>query len=136
MAKTKFLLLLTIVGVSLVISGCGKKTQADLEKAIKENAKIEQKVIVPSDLTQCSGKFFEKDGQGNLKNCAEFESDKVCSYYKTIKGRVATTHILEYDNACLACRFYGETGSKKIDDSDHLNLGYSIGNCPQLKNKK
>ncbi|MFA5022467.1 MAG: hypothetical protein WC508_05315 [Patescibacteria group bacterium] len=133
MRHTKILFSITILFFVVLAVGCGKQTMADLEKAAAQAAKSNKKITVPQDLIQCAGKYFKSDDNGRVADCSTFEPDKVCSYYKTIVNGITSVHVLEYNQACLACRFYGETGTKKIDNAEYLHLGYLVGTCPTGK---
>ena len=126
-----FLLLILVLGVTLIFSGCAKKTDLTPDKVKADTKKDQVKIQVPFDLVQCNGKYFKPETNGKLKDCSKFTPETVCSYYKSVKDGQESTLLLEYTNACNACRFYGEAGSKKVGDTEYIHLGYYLGKCSQ-----
>lgn len=87
-------------------------------------------VAIPKTLSSCPAKYFEKDAKGAYKiNCDWQAKVHVCSYYSASKGCSKADAKLEYNNECLACRFYGETGIKEANDITYKQYGYQTGVC-------
>jgi len=113
-----------------------KETDQSVEKVQDLINKVDQQtqgIIVPANLiTACPMIYWqEKNEEGMLKDCDEFGSGPVCSYYKEIMNGQEKTKLLEYKTECHACRFYGQTGQTSVGTTELISIGWEKSPCTQ-----
>lgn len=125
MAKTKIFVIflalaIIVVGVVLLTSGGKKKPQTlDSERA-----------AAGKEMLQCDSKYTDKNITGGYKiDCSKMPSKPVCVYYKEVRDGTAAPKNGGFANVCLACRFYGSSGTATVGKSKYIFSGYTEGAC-------
>jgi len=84
---------------------------------------------IPDNLISCNPAYFERDTNGIAPDCDTFGDEKVCSYHIKEQNGKTKNETIQYGNACSACRFYSETGVRKIGSATFTHLGYIESGC-------
>ena len=131
MKKINLAVLLSLLLIVGLLSGCGKKEEGI--EGIKEEAEnIEKKVeevsagvTVPGNLLSCPQKYFGTE----ITDCRTQPQEPVCVYYKIEKGGQERVDNGQFTSECGACKFYGKDG--KIEAAGITLIGYEKGECYQ-----
>ncbi len=126
------LALFALVGILLVSRLMTTQTSnlSDVkEQILGEEIQKDADVVVPTDLLTDCNQFFKQEGQAYQTSCDTYPKATVCSYYSVLREGQQTVQNLQYPNACAACRFYGETGTKQAGNSTYSHLGYTTSTC-------
>lgn len=126
------LALFALVGILLVSRLMTTQTSnlSDVkEQILGEEIQKDADVVVPTDLLTDCNQFFKQEGQAYQTSCDTYPKATVCSYYSVLREGQQTVQNLQYPNACAACRFYGETGTKQAGNSTYSHLGYTNSTC-------
>lgn len=129
-----FVGLAVLVVVGVIIVSRATDTQAPFspdttQRILGEEIQKDADVAVPASLSMDCSQFFKQSGQEYQVSCDTFPKETVCSYYIVSREDQQSIQNLQYTNACAACRFYGETGAKKIGTTQYEHLGYVSGVC-------
>lgn len=126
------LVVLVVVGIIIVSRVTNSQTPFSpdaSQKILGEEIQKDTDVAVPASLSMDCSQFFKQSGQEYQVSCDTFPKETVCSYYIVSREDQQSIQNLQYTNACAACRFYGETGAKKIGTTQYEHLGYVSGVC-------
>jgi hypothetical protein len=131
MKKAQTLLLL--LSLTMLLTACipadnqANSTLIPEEKQTKEEDTT--KGSVPENLISCDPAYFERGDDDIAPDCDTFGGDKVCSYHTKEQNGKIKNETIQYNNACAACRFYGETGVRKLGSATFTHKGYIEGGC-------
>jgi len=127
---------LTILALfaSVIILGAGCSPSANPTNTSADDviAEVDEMTTVkglPDNLVQCDPKFFARGEDGIAPDCSTFGGDSVCSYYTEEKKGLTKQKLLQFDNACAACRFFSEEGVREMGSTVMTNHGYTETKC-------
>ena len=126
----KYFLLLPLF--AFLFAGCNKVDNLENTPSNSVNDQDEKSSSssIPSNLISCDPVYFERDANGIVPDCDTFnDNNKVCSYHTKEQNGKTKNEPIQYKNACSACRFYGETGVRKIGSATFNHHGYIESGC-------
>ncbi len=110
-------------------NGSDGPTGTSADDVIKEVDKMTTVKDLPDNLVQCDPKFFERGEDGIAPDCDTFGGDAVCSYYTEEKKGKTKQKLMQFDNACAACRFFSEEGVRDMFGTVMTHHGYTETKC-------
>lgn len=134
----------TILNLSLVLilifsfTGCSSSNQYGSSNNLNgnENKENGSQNFIPDNLMSCDPNFFKRGGDGIAPDCDTFGGSSVCSFHTKEKNGETKIENIQYNNACTACRFYGETGVREMGSTKFTHHGYLEENCDGIIWKK